>query len=202
MLTLKNRLLLALSAGLSLAVMSSAALAKQDVLVAYFSLDYLIPKDVDATTAATKLHMNTSIVAKKIADLTHADIVELKSTYDYPAVSYDSTKQLVQQFAKNNEKPLLQKTDLSFSDYKTVCIGFPVWFHKAPSEIESFVKDHANDLKGRQVMFFTTSGATRPDDIIADFAKVLPDSVILPTVSVTLQNMDEDLKALDGLKLK
>ena len=200
MVRFKKRIM-ALSLFLTVAMAPSAALAKQDVLVTYFSLDYLIPKDVDAVSSATRVEMDTAVVARKIAALAQADLVELRSTYAYPAVSYEKTKQIVQQYAHNQEKPLLERTDLSFSDYSTVCIGFPVWFHKAPPEIESFVKEHVRDLQGKKVMFFTTSGSTRPDEIIEGFKKLLPDVQILPTLSITMQNMDDDVKKLDNLRL-
>ena len=40
------------------------------------------------------LDMDTAVVARKIAALAGGDLVELRSTYAYPAKSYDETKQI------------------------------------------------------------------------------------------------------------
>ena len=57
--------------------------------------------------------------------------------------------------AKNGELPEYEG-DIDLSKYDTVFIGGPVWWGTYPQVMFTFFKKHANDLKGKTVIPFTT----------------------------------------------
>jgi hypothetical protein len=84
------------------------------------------------------------------------------------------------------------------SAYSVVYIGFPIWWYTAPTIINTFVEN--NDLKGKAIVFFATSGSSTPQQAKQDFQTRYPG---LNIVDAKLLNAasDKDLKDLvDNVK--
>jgi flavodoxin len=97
---------------------------------------------------------NTKIVADYITDLTGAEQFEIV-THKYDGMAYNPLIKLAQEEAKNGELPAYEG-DIDLSKYDTVFIGGPVWWGTYPQVMFTFFKKHANDLKGKTVIPFTT----------------------------------------------
>ncbi|MGN0902560.1 MAG: flavodoxin [Succinivibrio sp.] len=134
---------------------ATGALAKD--LVLYVSLDDKVRlADVDATTAATPLELNTKTVAFELKDAAGADIAELILPDVYPVISSDCRDYVKKQF-ENNTESHFKNENISLDGYDRIFLGFPLWLHKTPVEIESFYKVRANDLNKKEIVFFSTS---------------------------------------------
>ena len=97
---------------------------------------------------------NTKIVADYITELTGAEQFEI-ITHKYDGMAYNPLIKLAQEEAKNGELPEYEG-DVDLSKYDTVFIGGPVWWGTYPQVMFTFFKKHANDLKGKTVIPFTT----------------------------------------------
>ena len=115
---------------------------------------------------------NTKIVADYISELTGADQFEIV-THKYDGMAYTPLINLAKEETRKGELPEYEG-DVDLSQYDTVFIGGPVWWGTYPQVMFTFFKKHANDLKGKTVIPFTThegSGlANCVEDVKAVFA--------------------------------
>ena len=104
--------------------------------------------------------------------LTGADQFEIV-THKYDGMAYTPLINLAKEEAKNGELPEYEG-DVDLSQYDTMFIGGPVWWGTYPQVMFTFFKKHADDLKGKTVIPFTThegSGlANCVEDVKAAFA--------------------------------
>lgn len=128
------------------------------VLVSYFS-----------ATGATKR------LAQKIAGVLNADIFEIK-----PEIKY--TEDDLKWPSRNNRsciemknkrfRPLVLNKLNNPEEYDEVLIGFPVWYDTAPTIVNTFIEE--NNLDGKMVYIFVTSGVTSVDKSFKDLKKLYP----------------------------
>ena len=115
---------------------------------------------------------NTKIVADYITELTGAEQFEIV-THKYDGMAYTPLINLAKEETRKGELPEYEG-DVDMSQYDTVFIGGPVWWGTYPQVMFTFFKKHANDLKGKTVVPFTThegSGlANCVEDVKAAFA--------------------------------
>ena len=97
---------------------------------------------------------NTKIVADFITELTSADQFEIV-THKYDGMAYTPLINLAKEETRKGELPEYEG-DVDLSQYDTVFIGGPVWWGTYPQVMFTFFKKHANDLKGKTVIPFTT----------------------------------------------
>ena len=113
-------------------------------LVAYFS----------ASGSAAKL-------AKALASAAEAELYEIR-----PAVPYerrdlnwmDKKARSTVEMQDKNCRPALADHDAPVADADVIFVGFPVWWYREPSIIDSFLE--AYDFGGKTVVPFLTSGGS------------------------------------------
>lgn len=114
---------------------------------------------------------NTEEVANYIKDAVNADIFELEPAQPYTSadLNYSNDSSRVVREHDNPElqdTPLVSTTVPNWSEYDTVFIGYPIWWHSASWVVYDFVK--SNDFTGKTVIPFSTSAASGEvgDDVI------------------------------------
>lgn len=104
----------------------------------------------------------TASVAKRIAELTGADIIEIVPETPYTAEDLDWTDSLsrssVEMRNRNTIRPAIKDSDTDFSEYSLVYLGYPNWWNTHPAIINTFLE--ANDLKNIIIVPFMTSGGS------------------------------------------
>ena len=83
-------------------------------------------------------------------------------------------------------RPALRDTNAPVAEYDIIFIGFPIWWYREPSIIDSFLE--AYDFAGKKVIPFATSGGSglgKAPNRIAELSKatVLPGKVFSPKAS-------------------
>ena len=122
----------------------SASPAESDVLVAYFS-----------ATGTTKG------VAEKIASITGGDLYEILAAEPYTSddLNYnDSSSRSTQEQNDKSVRPEIGSEDVSLEGYKTIYLGFPIWWGEEPRILDSFVQKYS--FEGITVIPFCTSGSS------------------------------------------
>ena len=117
---------------------------KSDVLVAVFS--------------ATG---NTRAVAEKIARLTGADFYEITPAQPYTDEDrnwHDDNSRTSKEQNDKSARPALAGEELSLAGYKTVYIGYPIWWGEEPRIMDTFVEKY--DFSGVTCIPFCTSGSS------------------------------------------
>ena len=115
-----------------------------DVLVAYFS--------------ATG---NTEFVAEKLANVINADLFEIvpEQLYTNDDLNWqnDNSRSSVEMRDKNS-RPAIASKVANMAQYKIVFVGFPIWWGREPSIIDTFLTSY--DFNGKTIIPFATSGST------------------------------------------
>ncbi len=115
---------------------------------------------------------NTKIVADYITELTGAEQFEIV-THKYDGMAYNPLIKLAKEETKNGELPAYEG-DIDLSKYDTVFIGGPVWWGTYPQVMFTFFKKHANDLKGKTVIPFTTHEGSGLANCVEDVKDAFP----------------------------
>jgi flavodoxin len=116
----------------------------KDVLVVYFS-----------ATGTTKG------VAENIAKITDADIYEIVPEQKYTTADLDWNDQNSRTTKEQNDssvRPKIAGKKLKLDSYKTVYIGYPIWWGEEPRIMDTFVESY--DFSGKTVIPFCTSGGS------------------------------------------
>lgn len=130
---------------------------RKDVLVVVFS-----------ATGTTKA------VAERIAAYADADLYEIKAAQTYTAADLNWNDRNSRTTIEQNDKsarPQIGSPELSLDGYKTVFIGYPIWWGEEPRILDTFVETYNFD--GVTCIPFCTSGGSgvgRSDRNLADHA--------------------------------
>ena len=103
----------------------------------------------------------TAALAKRLADAVGASLYEIR-----PAVPYteedlnwrnDKSRSSVEMKDKDC-RPALADTDAPVGEASLIFLGYPVWWYREPSIIDSFLE--AYDFTGKDIVLFATSGSS------------------------------------------
>ena len=103
----------------------------------------------------------TKGVAEKIAALTGADIYEItpKTPYTDADLNWnDASSRSTKEQNDASARPKIGSKKLSLSDYKTIYIGYPIWWGEEPRIMDTFVESY--DFSGITMIPFCTSGGS------------------------------------------
>ena len=103
----------------------------------------------------------TAKVAKKLAEAIGAELYEICPTTPYSRVDLDWTNKQSRSSVEMNDKscrPKLLETAAPVAAADVVFIGYPVWWYREPSIIDSFLD--AYDFTGKKIILFATSGGS------------------------------------------
>ena len=148
------------------------------VLVAYFS--------ATGTTAG---------VAERLAKATDGDLFEIKPEQPYTDADLDWRDKQSRSSVEMDDKssrPAIASKVADMSKYDVVFVGFPIWWYREPSIIDTFMESY--DFSGKTVVPFATSGGSGMGDSgkimqsLAQQAKVLSGKRFSASVS------EEELK--------
>lgn len=101
----------------------------------------------------------TRTCAETLANAAKADLFEIKPAELYTAADLDWTNKDSRSTVEMNDlscRPALAEEKANIADYDVVFIGFPVWWGREPSVVDTFIE--ANDFTGKCVIPFCTSG--------------------------------------------
>ena len=134
-----------------------SAAPQKEVLVVFFS-----------ATGTTK------DVAEKIAKLMDADLYEIKAAVEYTEEDLDWHNSSSRTSLEQNDptvRPEIGSETISLEGYKTIFIGYPIWWGEEPRILDTFVESY--DFTGITLIPFCTSsssGVGRSDQNLAENA--------------------------------
>ena len=114
------------------------------ILVAYFSASGVTKK-----------------TAEEIASVTGGDLYEITPEQPYTKADLnwmDSNSRSSVEMKDKSSRPAVAGKCEGMDKYETIFVGFPIWWHIAPTIINSFLE--AYDLTGKTVVPFATSGGS------------------------------------------
>lgn len=103
----------------------------------------------------------TAGVAKRLAEVIDAPLYEIKPAVPYTQADLDWTNKQSRSTVEMQDKdcrPDLADTDAPVQDADVVFVGYPVWWYREPSIVDSFLE--AYDFTGKKIVLFATSGGS------------------------------------------
>ena len=101
----------------------------------------------------------TAGMAKKLAEGIGADLFEIKPEIPYTNADLDWQNSKSRSSVEMNDRssrPAVAEKKENMADYDVVFVGFPVWWYREPSIIDTFMQQY--DFSGKTVVPFATSG--------------------------------------------
>ena len=157
-------------------VMASCAAKDQKVLVTYFSV-----------TETTKS------LAQELAQNIGADLYQIDGVQPYTSDDVDfrnRESRSVKEMADKSIRPELKGKPEKLDKYDVVYIGFPIWGDAAPNIIYSFIEQ--NDLKGKTVIIFSTSGSSNLTNSFNKLKQQYPDLTLVEGTTLKRNPTPED----------
>ena len=103
----------------------------------------------------------TRKVAKRLAEAVGADIYEIVPETPYTKKDLDwmdkSSRSSVE-MKDLNSRPAIKGDLPKVQDYDVIYVGFPIWWYREPSIIDTFME--AYDFSGKTIVPFATSGGS------------------------------------------
>lgn len=117
----------------------------------------------------------TKKVAEKICKSVEGDIFEIEPKEKYTKEDLEwhnkESRSSIEMNDKSSRPEVVRKVE-NLEDYDKVVIGFPVWWYTAPTIINTFIEE--NNLEGKEIYIFVTSGGSNADGSIKDLRKTYP----------------------------
>ena len=132
---------------------------KKKVLVVFFS-----------ATGTTKQ------VAVNLAKIVDADICEIIPLQPYTSADLDwhnSHSRSSVEMNNSESRPDIKPIELDLKNYDCIFLGYPIWWDLAPRVVNTFIE--SNDLPGKTVIPFATSGSSSIEGSIEALKKSYPD---------------------------
>ena len=150
--------------------------AKQDVLE---------KNDKKVLVAYFSYSGNTQIMAKEIASQTNAFLFEIETDKEYK----DLTNEAKEEIEKNERHNLLKKVE-NINEYDIIFVGFPIWWHSTPVQINTFLEAH--NLDGKIVIPFCTSGGSDISEAMDSFKSSCKNCTVLDGLTMSGSSASTD----------
>ena len=128
------------------------------ILVAYFSASGVTAK-----------------VAEKLAKAIDADLYEIAPAVPYTKTDLNWMDKKSRSSVEMNDRscrPTIATAVENMAQYDTFFVGFPIWWYREPSIIDTFME--AYDLTGKTVVPFATSGGSGLGDSYKNMQALAP----------------------------
>ena len=122
----------------------------------------------------------TKRVAENLARAAEADLFEIvpEQLYTDADLNWNNSKSRssVEMNDRNSRPAISSKVD-NMSQYSHVFVGFPVWWYREPSIIDTFMEQY--DFSGKTVVPFATSGSSGIGDSGKNMQKLAAGAKVL-----------------------
>lgn len=103
----------------------------------------------------------TARVAKDLASAVGADLFEIAPQTPYTRADLNWRDKSSRSSVEMNDeasRPAISGTVADMAAYDTVFVGFPIWWYREPSIVDTFMESY--DFAGKTVIPFATSGGS------------------------------------------
>ena len=125
---------------------------------------------------------NTKGVAQRLAEAIGAEFVEIVPAKSYTTADLDwrdKNSRSSVEMADRKSRPAIATAAPDLAAYATVFVGFPIWWYREPSIIDTFVESNAEALDGKTVVPFATSGGSGMGDSTANLQALAPKAKVV-----------------------
>lgn len=103
----------------------------------------------------------TKAMAEKLAKVAQADVYEIKPVQKYTSADLDWTNKKSRSSIEMEDlqfRPAIATTVSNMEEYDVVFVGYPIWWYREPSIIDTFLESY--DFTNKTIIPFATSGSS------------------------------------------
>ena len=104
----------------------------------------------------------TAKVADMLADAVGADIYEIRPEVPYTKADLnwmDKKSRSTIEMNDRTSRPAIADKNAKVEQYDTIFLGFPIWWYRVPSIINTFLESY--NFSGKKIILFATSGGSK-----------------------------------------
>ena len=137
----------------------------------------------------------TKKVAEKVSSAINGDLFEIQPKEKYTEEDLDWTNKQSRSSIEMNENimPEIVNKVSNLDNYDKVVLAFPIWWYKEPTIIDKFLEE--NDMKGKKIYVFVTSGSSSIDSTYNSLQNNFPDLNFISGKRFTGTESEEDYKS-------
>lgn len=121
----------------------------------------------------------TKKVAQALSVAANADIYEIKPTIPYSKADLNwmnkQSRSSLEMKDLNCHPEIANKVD-DMSNYDAIFLGFPIWWYREPSIIDTFLESY--DFNNKKIILFATSGGSGFGKTVEGLKKIVPNANI------------------------
>jgi len=146
---------------------------------------------------------NTKALAEKIHNVTGGDIAEILPVTPYTSddLNYNNNNCRANEELNSDARPEIQPIAENIAQYDTILVGYPIWWGQCPPAVRTFLE--SNDLTGKTIMPFCTSGSSGIGGSLSKIRELCPDSTVTDGFRGTSSTTDAQVQSWlddDGFK--
>ena len=137
----------------------------------------------------------TAGVAEKLAKVLVADLFEIVPEQLYTKADLNWMNKNSRSSVEMKDRaarPKIASRVENMAQYDTVFVGFPVWWYREPSIIDTFMEMY--DFTGITIVPFCTSGTSGPGDSAKNMQELAPGAKVLEGKRLKARVSEKDLK--------
>lgn len=136
---------------------------------------------------------NTKAAATKLQRITGADMIRLqpKKAYSKADLEYSNENCRANKEQEENKNVEISTSIKNLSQYQEIYLGYSIWWSKEPGVIRTFLSK--NDLSGKKLMPFCTSGSSGISGSMPDIRKLAKGADVNEGMDMT-DATDADIK--------
>ena len=122
----------------------------------------------------------TAKVADKLAKAINADLYEIAPEVPYTKADLnwmDKKSRGSVEMNDRSSRPAIGTIVENMDQYDTVFVGFPIWWYREPSIIDTFMESY--DFTGKTVVLFATSGGSGLGDSYKNLQALAPGAKVI-----------------------
>ena len=137
----------------------------------------------------------TAVLAEKLAAAVNADIFGIKPEQPYTDKDLNWMNKKSRssvEMADRACRPAVAETKDNMAEYDTVFVGFPIWWYREPSIIDTFMEQYP--FEGTTVVPFATSGSSGIGDSAENMQKLAPKAEVMEGKRFKANASEKELK--------
>jgi len=122
----------------------------------------------------------TRKVADSLSEAANADLYEIRPEVPYTKADLDWRDKKSRSSVEMNDqssRPAIADKDAHIGEYDVVFVGFPIWWHIAPTIINTFLESY--DFAGKTIVPFATSGSSGIGETVANLKESIDASATI-----------------------
>ena len=142
----------------------------------------LEPMNKKALVACFSATGTTKGVAERLAGAIGAEFYEIVPAQPYTMADLDwrdKQSRSTVEMADRASRPAIAGAAPDFTGVEVVFVGFPIWWYREPSIIDTFVENNAAALAGKTIVPFATSGGSGMGDSSANLQALAPGAKVV-----------------------